>query len=1028
MASSASESNEEFKLSTGRPFFCAFCGNLKFYHNYDSYKCHIRRHDKVFRKPVYRRLAQRQRRFRTVSHTNSTSLNTRNLNIDYILSDEFTDVDVYALMNEILSNCNPQPYKCIKCDKTFIDKRSLKRHEKNKRLCYKRVSCALCAKTFRSKQSLETHQSEEHSGPKPICILCNKTFVDGLSLQRHKQKEHSDSPICCALCNKRFKYHGSLERHQKLEHSSRELMKEVNKRVCLICEKSFATRGSLWRHKKQKHNGCEMESSNEPICCSLCNKTFTYRGYLERHLKVDHSTTELLNVNSFVCLLCEKSFTTKSSLQRHEQTMHNGDEPIVCSLCDKTFKSKDHLQRHAKELHSGSKPVCVHCNETFQTFGKLRYHKTTSVCKKSANPFRCGTCRADFMTKGSLLRHEKQHDNYKQYKCQHCEKMFSHKKYFEAHEKLHESGERPYKCSMCTSSFIIPNHLTQHEKLHTSGRLYQCDQCPSAFHTNARLRRHIKGHLNYKKFQCQHCQRAFSDLKYLAAHEKLHRIGEIDEVKEVTVSPRNTKEKIQDFKCRHCEKIFHSKQYLDAHEISHSGERPYKCELCGRSYIIRSHLTEHIKLHTNEKRFVCDTCGKAFPTNARLKRHKKTHAEGGSHPSGSGQPGESSHKLFTCETCGKKFPTNARLKRHYKSHTAGEETRNYLEEYQNGYKCKCGDSYDSHVSFIIHARRAHPSSTDPPINVCTQCNCPFRHKSKLHLHIKKIHGLYPCETCTEAFKMARDLTEHECEKQGCNSNEKMTKCPQCDEVIQDGQLGEHLRESHGNQKPYVCAICGDGYWGKAVIKTHIKEAHPEENGKAIIKCKIGNLASKPSSKALLSGKDLSSNPTSSSGTDNETTGGETKRGASATGRLDDDVPKDKEIDNEGNEDGDSGDGFVHFTPLLDTATISNHNSVDTLLEGLNRMIGDASTVHSSEALEQVLKDPKSSQMALGEEGSDAVRKCLDNLGDQQVIAEEMSDEQGHYGCGLCGMSFMHKKSWLLHEKLHHDDDDEEEFA
>ncbi|CAH1801541.1 unnamed protein product, partial [Owenia fusiformis] len=52
------------------------------------------------------------------------------------------------------------------------------------------------------------------------------------------------------------------------------------------------------------------------------------------------------------------------------------------------------------------------------------------------------------------------------FKCYHCDKCFTHKKYLKQHVKIH-TGEKPFKCDHCEKCFIQQSNLKQHTMIHT---------------------------------------------------------------------------------------------------------------------------------------------------------------------------------------------------------------------------------------------------------------------------------------------------------------------------------------------------------------------------------------------------------------------------------------------------------------------------------------------------------------------------------------------------------------------------------
>lgn len=79
----------------------------------------------------------------------------------------------------------------------------------------------------------------------------------------------------------------------------------------------------------------------------------------------------------------------------------------------------------------------------------------------------------------------------KKYKCDICEKSFTHCGTLKDHKRIH-SGETPFVCTYCGRGFKKKWGWQQHTWLHTNTKPYKCVLCTEAFTQNVTLKLHVK--------------------------------------------------------------------------------------------------------------------------------------------------------------------------------------------------------------------------------------------------------------------------------------------------------------------------------------------------------------------------------------------------------------------------------------------------------------------------------------------------------------------------------------------------------
>ena len=145
-------------------------------------------------------------------------------------------------------------------------------------------------------------------------------------------------------CDKKFKDKFDMEKHRK--------KKEEN--LCDLCDKKFTNKFSFKHHM----NDHFLDKIYE---CPTCQKHFKSSSYFEKHVKEAHK--------EYTCTICRKIFGLKQNLQRHEKTIHS-----VKVTAGKNFGSFDKNPSLKKDSLVTERSDCKHCQKTFSTKYRLKYH------------------------------------------------------------------------------------------------------------------------------------------------------------------------------------------------------------------------------------------------------------------------------------------------------------------------------------------------------------------------------------------------------------------------------------------------------------------------------------------------------------------------------------------------------------------------------------------------------------------------------------------------------------------------------
>ena len=175
-----------------------------------------------------------------------------------------------------------------------------------------------------------------------------------------------------------------------------------------------------------------------------------------------------------------------------------------------------------------------------------------------------------------------------------------------SHKKTHEYRE--FKCQKCDKVYKCQSGLTAHVKqVHSEEKNYECITCGQKYKQNRMLLQHMKLIHQPKEFQCNICNKFYALRHVLTEHVK-RRHDKIEQIKNV--------------KCLDCDKMFPNLSMMQAHAIMHT-EPNIECSNCGKKFRTSDTLKMHMITHTTDKPYVCDKCEKAYNNHGSLSHHRK---------------------------------------------------------------------------------------------------------------------------------------------------------------------------------------------------------------------------------------------------------------------------------------------------------------------------------------------------------------------------------------------------------------------
>nr|XP_015920898.1 zinc finger protein 37-like isoform X2 [Parasteatoda tepidariorum] len=212
----------------------------------------------------------------------------------------------HHLKRHNLSHTQKKMFDCAHCDKSYIDKHDLMIHLSSKHTV---KECTVCGKTFDDSLKFKKHQviHKKCESQAVSCHICQKSFLQKKYLKRHLQQIHAKmAPFACDQCNKSFLYPFLLLEHSR-SHSGEKPFQ------CDKCDRKFSTKSNQVRHSKThlktktcKNCTAEFEDdiqykAHQESCtlsyeCGICGLICDRLSNLRRHIKNIH--TEYSNPNA----------------------------------------------------------------------------------------------------------------------------------------------------------------------------------------------------------------------------------------------------------------------------------------------------------------------------------------------------------------------------------------------------------------------------------------------------------------------------------------------------------------------------------------------------------------------------------------------------------------------------------------------------------------------------------------------------------------------------------------------------------
>ncbi|XP_043269132.1 zinc finger protein 2 homolog [Venturia canescens] len=232
--------------------------------------------------------------------------------------------------------------------------------------------CNKCNKSYVTKKSLLKHESKMHKEP-IRCRVCSENCICNIKASEGHKDANKSGDHRCNECEKTFEQANELEDHSKIHKREKEQVdKDFKRFLCHICSKTFRHNTGLMFHMRT-HTGYK------PHVCKYCGRGFTSNSNC-----INHERTHTGD-RPFVCHFCSAAFAKSCTLKAHITT-HTGEANYHCKTCGKSFRRLKYLKEH-RFTHTGEKPyACKICGTAYSHSGSLFVHEKKCKAQQDACP------------------------------------------------------------------------------------------------------------------------------------------------------------------------------------------------------------------------------------------------------------------------------------------------------------------------------------------------------------------------------------------------------------------------------------------------------------------------------------------------------------------------------------------------------------------------------------------------------------------------------------------------------------------
>lgn len=315
-----------------------------------------------------------------------------------------------------------------------------------------------------SNEDMEVTKESSVLTVKHSCDQCGKTFLSKRSQRRHMKMTHSDlRPFPCRFCDKRFKTLQNSKYHENSFHlGSRPY-------PCGQCDKAFNRKDALKRHEKRFHLPGEQDLAREevildhtlvrvekkPVVIDFRNlsdikKHFADNSSGEEDTDQDQADKsldqKLMPDTDRQCKICGKIFSSSTALRGHVKQVHEKERPYSCYNLNRHNKSVAHqihpvlengqpMKEQKRKVMEDSSILTDSRDISFDNVGEVQSDvKPKPPVHAKPKSFRCDICNKILADRHTMKNHiERIHRRAFEFECQECGKKFNLKKQLSAH-------------------------------------------------------------------------------------------------------------------------------------------------------------------------------------------------------------------------------------------------------------------------------------------------------------------------------------------------------------------------------------------------------------------------------------------------------------------------------------------------------------------------------------------------------------------------------------------------------------------